>query len=121
MRKNALAPDISSAAATATYSAGHIGGNGMAVVGKMGWIRRRRPCRKRGRLKTGQETGNDASRTIPTRPSAQSRRPRLIVPRDNRAVFVQAHPLIDRERESVVLPRHLIFTRELNANRFACR
>src|SRR5215831_6650663 len=42
-----------------------------------------------------------------------------MIPNDDRPVFIDTGSLIDHKSEAVVLPRHLILARELNAHRLA--
>src|SRR5216683_3541456 len=42
-----------------------------------------------------------------------------MIPRDNISLRVKAGALVDRKCESVILPRHFIFSSELYAHRFA--
>ena len=41
-----------------------------------------------------------------------------MIPRDNISLRIEAGALVNRERESVILPRHFVFSRELDAHRF---
>ena len=51
--------------------------------------RRRRSRRERRRLEAGEHAGDDVARRVVAGPAAERRRPRLVVPRDDRAVGVE--------------------------------
>ena len=61
--------------------------------------------------------GHDVSWRGIARTPAAAGRPRLVVPRDDRAVRVEPDALVDHEQVAVVLPRHLVLAGQLHAHR----
>ena len=100
--------------------AGDVGRRRVVVAHELGGRRRRRARLERRRLEAHVEAARDVARTR-AGTAATRRRPSFVVPRDDVALRVEADLLIDHEREAVVLPRHFVLARELDAHRLADR
>ena len=114
-RNRPLARDGALAVALAADAAGDVRGRIVRVVERRR-RRRRRPRSKRRRRKPHEDAGHDVAGVSVADASAARGGPAVAVPGDDRAARVEAHALIDDERRAVVLPRHLVFARQLHAN-----
>src|SRR5689334_14102690 len=77
--------------------AGVIRWNGIAAVGIVPGIRRRRSWRESLRTETRQKTAGHISRSISAGSSAHNGRPGLVIPRDYRSICADSRPFVDDE------------------------
>src|SRR5258706_7595295 len=87
------------------------------VIERCGFGRRRSRAKRLG-LKSDKQAGNHISRSAVPGTIAQNRRPRFMIPGDDISLSVEAGALIHHKRETVIFPRHLVFSRELHTDRF---
>src|SRR2546426_8864568 len=121
MRHDALTRDLARSATPAIDTACDIRRNGIAAIAIV--CRVRRGCSGGEWLwfKSGEKTGDDISGSVSARPATASGCPGFVIPRDNGSVRAQAGTLVDNESNAVVLPRHLVLPRKLDAHGFSGR
>src|SRR3954470_1317194 len=102
MRKHPFAANVSGSTTASIDRTCHVGRNRIAVVGEVGGIRRRSSRGECSRLKPCERAGHNVAGTVGPWPAAERRRPSLVVPGDDRAVFIDSNFLIDDKGEAVV-------------------
>ena len=118
VREHALAGDDPGASGFAAGTACDVRRCSVRAVAKFTRWLARSPRRERLRREPGERPGDDVARRVVAGPAAARREPRFVVPRGDAAGRVDTDALIDRVREPVVLPRHLVFARQLHPDRF---
>ena len=119
VQEGAFGFDRARAMIGAAHMAHHVGRNRVAIVAERGRLGRGRARPEFLGLKSRQKSGDDISRIRVDRAIPQHRRPRFVIPRDDISLRVEAGALVHHECESVILPRHFVFSGELDAHRFA--
>src|SRR5262245_51291078 len=114
MREHAFARDGSRSTTCAPDAAGNVIRRCIAAVGESPARRLSRSWREGCSLKACEIPGDDVAGQVVAGPSPTIGEPGFVVPRNDFPGGVDSGALFNYIREAVVLPRHLVFARELD-------